>query len=222
MFPAPMTAEQAETEGGKKILNQFRMLGKFIARSMLDSRIIDVSLNPTFFRVGDQPSTVPLSLGAVKTVDSQLAKSLKLLKQYASAKKDINRKHIPNAQKAQAARQFVIDGAHIEDLGLDFTLPGYPGIELIPDGSNISVTMDNVASYVDKVIDITLGSGVQRQVDQFRAGFSEVFPYSALKAFTPGELVMLFGRVEEDWSIESRSNMDLEEMKLANLATSSP
>ena len=222
MFPAPMTAEQAETEGGKKILNQFKMLGKFIARSMLDSRIIDVSLNPTFFRVGDQPSTVPLSLGAVKTVDSQLAKSLKLLKQYASAKKDIDRKHVPNAQKAQAARQFVIDGAHIEDLGLDFTLPGYPAIELIPDGSNTSVTMDNVASYVDEVIDMTLGSGVQRQVDQFRAGFSEVFPYSALKSFTPGELVMLFGRVEEDWSIESRSNMDLEEMKLANLATSSP
>ena len=222
MFPAPMTAEQAETEGGKKILNQFKMLGKFIARSMLDSRIIDVSLNPTFFRVGDQPSTVPLSLGAVKTVDSQLAKSLKLLKQYASAKKDIDRKHVPNAQKAQAARQFVIDGAHIEDLGLDFTLPGYPAIELIPDGSNTSVTMDNVASYVDEVIDMTLGSGMQRQVDQFRAGFSEVFPYSALKAFTPGELVMLFGRVEEDWSIESRSNIDLEEMKLANLATSSP
>ena len=221
MFPAPMTAEQAETEGGKKILNQFKMLGKFIARSMLDSRIIDVSINPTFFRIGDQPSTAPLSLGAVKTVDSQLAKSLKLLKQYASAKKEIDRKHVPNAQKAQATRQFTINGINIEDLGLDFTLPGYPAIELTPNGSDTSVTMDNVASYVDKVIDMTLGSGVQRQVDQFRAGFSEVFPYSALKAFTPGELVMLFGRVEEDWSIESRSNIRSKNLNLTNLATSS-
>jgi E3 ubiquitin-protein ligase TRIP12 len=32
-----------------------------------------------------------------------------------------------------------------------------------------------------------------------------VFPYSAVKAFTPDELVMLFGRVEEDWSLESTS-----------------
>ena len=204
MFPAPMSAEKADSEAGRKILNMFKMLGKFIARSMLDSRIIDVSLNPTFFRIGDQPSTIPLSLGAVKTVDNHLAKSLKLLKQYALAKKEIDGKSYKSAtHKAQAVRKVAINGARIEDLSLDFTLPGYPAIELIPDGANTSVTLENVASYVDKVIDMTLGSGVQRQVDCFRSGFSEVFPYTALKAFTPSELVMLFGRVEEDWSIET-------------------
>ncbi len=205
LFPAPMDHEQAETENGKKILSMFKMLGKFIARSMLDSRIIDVSLNPTFFRIGDQPSTIPLSLGAVRTVDSHLASSLKLLKQYAIAKKAIDKKPNPSAaQRSQATRKVVINDARIEDLGLDFTLPGYPAIELVPNGANVSVSLDNVASYVDKVIDMTLGSGVRRQVDQFRAGFSEVFPYTATKAFTPGELVMLFGRAEEDWSIESK------------------
>jgi E3 ubiquitin-protein ligase TRIP12 len=56
---------------------------------------------------------------------------------------------------------------------------------------------------VDGIIDMTLGSGVRRQVDAFRAGFSQVFPFSALRAFTPNELVMLFGRAEEDWSIET-------------------
>ena len=205
MFPAPMTEELAENESGKKVLNYFKMLGKFIARSMLDSRIIEVSLNPTFFRIGDHPTTVPLSLGAVKTVDSQLATSLKLLKQYANAKKDIEaNSSLSSAQKAKEASKFTINKAALADLGLDFTLPGYPDIELIENGANTPVTMDNVARYVEKVIDMTLGSGVQRQVDQFRAGFSEVFPYSALKAFTPNELVMLFGRVEEDWSIESK------------------
>ena len=67
----------------------------------------------------------------------------------------------------------------------------------------MSVTIDNISEYVQKVIDFTLSSGVQRQVDAFRAGFSQVFPYSALRAFTPDELVMLFGRVEEDWSLET-------------------
>ena len=205
MFPAPMDSQQAESENGRKILTTFKMLGKFIARSMLDSRIIDVSLNPTFFRLGDQPSTIPLSLGAVKTVDGHLASSLKLLKQYAGVKKDIDKNpRLSATAKAQMIRNVVINGASIEDLGLDFTLPGYPAIELIPGGANISVTLENVASYVDKVIDMTLGGGVRRQVDQFRAGFSEVFAYSATKAFTPSELVMLFGRVEEDWSIESK------------------
>ncbi|KAL8766067.1 MAG: hypothetical protein Q9209_007033 [Squamulea sp. 1 TL-2023] len=204
MFPAPMSAQQADTENGKKILHLFKMLGKFIARSMLDSRIIDVSLNPTFFRIGDQPSTVPLSLGAVKMVDSQLAQSLKLVKQYANEKQRIEEnKSLSASSKSKAMRQITVRGAAIEHLGLDFTLPGYPAIELVKGGSDMHVTIDNVADYVEKVIDMTLGSGVQRQVDAFRTGFSQVFSYTALKAFTPSELVMLFGRVEEDWSIET-------------------
>ena len=208
MFPAPMSDQQADSENGQKILHLFKMLGKFVARSMLDSRIIDVSFNPTFFRIGDRTGTIPLSLAAVRTVDAGLAQSLRIVKQFASARKMIEDSGKFTAeQKVAAARELQIDGCHIEDLGLDFTLPGYPSIELIDNGSNIPVTMENVGNYIEKVIDMTLGSGIQRQVDAFRAGFSQVFPYSALKAFTPGELVMLFGRVEEDWSIESKSTL---------------
>ncbi|KAL1903961.1 Ubiquitin fusion degradation protein 4 [Sporothrix stenoceras] len=63
--------------------------------------------------------------------------------------------------------------------------------------------MSNVETYVDKVVSMTLEGGVRLQVDAFRRGFSQVFPYSALSAFTPDELVSLFGRVEEDWSLET-------------------
>ncbi|KAI9769081.1 MAG: Ubiquitin fusion degradation protein 4 [Geoglossum simile] len=204
LFPAPMSEEQAESENGRKILHLFKMLGKFVARSMLDSRIIDVSFNPTFFRIGDGPVTVAPSLGAVRTVDDDLAKSLKLLKRFANAKKKIDEStHLGAAEKVKAAANIEIQGVRVEDLGLDFTLPGYPNIELLPNGSNILLNIDNVGLYVDRVIDLTLGSGVQKQVDAFRSGFSLVFPYSALKAFTPDELVMLFGRVEEDWSLET-------------------
>ncbi|KAJ9640308.1 Ubiquitin fusion degradation protein 4 [Coniosporium tulheliwenetii] len=203
LFPAPMSEEQANSENGKRILQLFKVLGKFIARSMLDSRIVDVSFNPTFFRVGDATTVAP-SLGAIKSVDDGLAKSLKMLKQFATAKKKVDENgSLSAAQKVQAVQNIQVHGTHVEDLGLDFTLPGYPAIELIPNGSNMTVTIDNVALYLEKVLDFTLGSGVQRQVDAFRAGFSTVFPYSALKAFTPDELVMLFGRVEEDWSLET-------------------
>jgi E3 ubiquitin-protein ligase TRIP12 len=204
LFPAPMSAEQAEQSNGKKILDLFRVLGKFAARSMLDSRIIDVSFNPTFFRVGDGSAAVAPSLGAVKSVDHDLAKSLKLLKQFADAKKRVEEDAtLTPAQKAQARNNIIIQDCRVEDLALDFTLPGY-SINLIKDGNDTPVTIDNVDTYIDAVVDFTLGSGVQRQVDAFRTGFSEVFPYSALKAFTPAELVMLFGCVDEDWSLESR------------------
>ncbi|KAI9673009.1 MAG: Ubiquitin fusion degradation protein 4 [Caeruleum heppii] len=204
LFPAPLSSDQAETENGKKVLHLFRILGKFVARSMLDSRIIDVSFNPTFFRVGDRSLTVAPSLATVATVDENLANSLKLLRCFANAKQALDKSsRLSPMEKVRAASNIEIHGVHVGDLGLDFTLPGYPSIELIPNGSNFSVTIDNVGLYVEKVIDLTIGSGVQKQIDAFRAGFSLVFPYSALKAFTPAELVMLFGRVEEDWSLET-------------------
>jgi E3 ubiquitin-protein ligase TRIP12 len=204
LYPAPMSAEEANTENGEKRLELFKILGKFVARSMLDSRIIDVSFNPTFFRISDGTSAaVAPSLGAIKAVDEGLAKSLVLLKQFADAKKKVDSDNLSAAAKAAALHDIVIQDCRVEDLALDFTLPGYGSIELIPNGADTSVTIENVDTYVEKVIDFTLGSGVQRQADAFRAGFTEVFPYSALKAFTPDELVMLFGRTDEDWSLET-------------------
>lgn len=202
LFPRPMSETTAANENGQRVLHLFKMLGKFVARSMLDARIIDVSLNQTFFRIGDGAATVTPSLGAVSTVDEDLATSLKILRKFENAKKRIEEdSRLSSSQKAMKVDQIRINDAKIEDLALDFTLPGYPEIELQADGANVDVTLDNVGLYIKSVIDFTLGAGVQRQVDAFRAGFSLVFPYTALKSFTPKELVGLFGRVEEDWSL---------------------
>ncbi|KAI9151949.1 putative ubiquitin fusion degradation protein C12B10.01c [Paramyrothecium foliicola] len=205
LFPRPLSDEEAASPNGERILHLFKMLGKFVARSMIDSRIIDLHFNPIFFRIGDAASVgVKPSLGAVKIVDPGLARSLKTIKNFALAKKQIDEDPARSAaQKVADTENIVIDHVKLEDLCLDFTLPGHPGIELEDGGSHKRVTIDNVESYLDKVTDLTLGSGVRRQVDAFRAGFSQVFPYTALSAFTPNELVALFGRVEEDWSLET-------------------
>ncbi|TQN72180.1 putative ubiquitin fusion degradation protein [Colletotrichum shisoi] len=206
LFPRPLSDDEAGAPNGERILQLFKTLGKFVARSMIDSRIIDLNFNPTFFRIGDDSSApgVKPSLGAVKIVDPGLARSLKTIKKFAVAKKEIDEdpSRTP-AQKVANTEDIVIDGVKLDDLCLDFTLPGYPEIELIPDGGQVRVTIDNVDSYLERVIDMTLGTGVRRQVDAFRTGFSQVFPYSALSAFTPDELVTLFGRVDEDWSLET-------------------
>ena len=203
LFPAPMSDDQAETEVSKKLLHFFKMMGKFVARSMLDSRIIDISFNPSFFRLASDSPLTP-SLGLVKTVDSDLAGSLSQVNEFVLAKNRIEQNaRLSALQKDKALREITVHGANIEDLMLDFTLPGYSSIELIKDGSTTTVTIDNVGLYVERVLDLTLGSGIQRQIEAFQTGFSQVFSYASLKAFTPNELVMLFGRVEEDWSIET-------------------
>ena len=211
LFPRPLSDQEASTPNGERILHLFRVLGKFVARSMIDSRIIDIHFNPVFFRIGETTSSgVKPSLASVKMVDPGLARSLMTIKNFALAKKEIDED--PNrtpAQKVADLDNIIIDDVKLDDLCLDFTLPGYPDIELEDGGAHKRVTIDNVGSYLEKVVDVTLGSGVRRQVDAFRAGFSSVFPYSALSSFTPDELVNLFGRADEDWSLESKLNVSI-------------
>ncbi|KAI5298305.1 Ubiquitin-protein ligase [Ascosphaera atra] len=204
LFPAPMSAKEAQMGGSKGQLDGFKVLGKFVARSMLDSRIIDVPFSPTFFRIAEPSSSFVPTIGTIKSIDPTLANSLMFIKRFATAKMRIEQdRTLDSAAKDAALENLVIDDAKLEDLELDFTLPGYPDIELVPNGSNIPVTLKNVSLYIERVIDLTLGSGVEPQMAAFRRGFSQVFPYTALKSFTPDELVMLFGRSDEDWSIET-------------------
>lgn len=208
LFPAPMAV--SDTIGGrkfndneKKVLHLFKLLGTFVARSMMDSRIIDISFNPLFFRLGLSTDVSP-TLAMVALVDKSLASVVRSFLPLISAKQKIDQDQgLTPAQKLAAYKEVTLRGTPIEDLGLDFTLPGYPHIELLPGGSAKSLTLDNLEQWVKSVIHATVGAGIRPQIEAFKIGFTQVFPYSALKAFTPDELVMLFGQTEEDWSLET-------------------
>ncbi|KAG0006623.1 Ubiquitin fusion degradation protein 4 [Entomortierella chlamydospora] len=88
-------------------------------------------------------------------------------------------------------------------MSLDFTLAGYPEIELKRGGANIPVTIYNVEEYINLTLDFTVGQGIQAQVSSFREGFNSVFSIQNLAGFRSGELVGLFGSGEEDWSYET-------------------
>ena len=81
-----------------------------------------------------------------------------------------------------------MDGCPVEDLGLDFTLPGYPNIELMKGGKDLSVTLDNLAQYVKLVSHWLLIEGVSSQMEAVREGFETVFPLTSLQMFYPEEL----------------------------------
>lgn len=46
-----------------------------------------------------------------------------------------------------------MNGCSVEDLGLDFTLPGYPNIELKKGGKDFAVTIYNLEEYL-RVCDV--------------------------------------------------------------------
>jgi len=191
LFPAPMSTDDSGNDKGLKRTHIFKVIGQFMAKSMLDSRIIDLSFNKVFLKLvlGEQ---VSLTLDNLKLVDPDLASSLKKLQ--GLSKKAFGGK--------LASKVDLIETVSVEDLALDFTVPGYD-IELKPGGRDLMVTSDNVDEYIAYVIDAVIGKGVQAQAKALREGFSKVFPIKDLGTFTVDELVMLFGNSDEDWSEET-------------------
>ncbi|KAG5421105.1 UFD4 [Candida metapsilosis] len=214
LFPSPMDKQQLNNENGKKILYFYSSLGKFIARALLDSRIIDFNFNPVFLKLvqflNEKHSSSQsqqlnqklmmkkiVSLQNLKMVDPELAKSLSHLQKYVNAFDTV----------APEQRNLIeIDGVTIRDLGIYFELPGYPKYELIPNGSETLVEAENLELYISKVFENTLFTGVIHQTKAFMDGFSKVFPITSLVIFSPQELVELFGNCEEDWSYDTLSS----------------
>ena len=56
----------------------------------------------------------------------------------------------------------------------------------------MSVTIENVEEYVEGTLDVLIGRGVRAQAEEFRDGFSKVFPIADLQIFTADELVVIF------------------------------
>ncbi|KAL0953368.1 hypothetical protein HGRIS_004605 [Hohenbuehelia grisea] len=194
LYPAPLSPEDIASDGGHKRTHILRVIGQFVAKAMLDSRIIDLHFNKMFLKLvlGEE---VPMTIATLKLVDTGLANSLTKLQGMVSSKK------LQGGDKL-SRKLAMVDTVNIQDLALDFTLPGYD-IELVPGGRDIIVTSDNVEEYIQAVLETIIGSGAQVQAKAFREGFSKVFPVADLQTFSADELVMLFGNSDEDWSIET-------------------
>lgn len=194
LYPAPLSREDIASDGGQKRTHILRVIGQFVAKAMLDSRIIDLTFNKIFLKqiLGEE---VPLTIASLKLVDMDLANSITKIQNIVAGQKQ--------AQNDKLLRKVVmVESVAIEDLALDYTIPGYD-IELRPGGRDIAVTMENVDDYIHEVLDAILGTGAQIQAKAFKDGFSKVFPITDLQAFSADELVMLFGNSEEDWSTET-------------------
>lgn len=97
----------------------------------------------------------------------------------------------------------------IEDLALTFTyLPsskfyGFEAAELVQDGTNLDVTIDNLEEYCELMANFCLQDGIGKQLEAFHNGFSQVFPLNKLAAFSPDEArMMICGEQHPVWTRE--------------------
>ncbi|CAF1012039.1 unnamed protein product [Adineta ricciae] len=214
LYPAPL-GRNAKASTMTKIRQKFKFLGKFMAKALMDSRMIDMPFSIVFYKwvLGQEES---LNLEDLIHIDANLYEQFKKLQSIVRARDTlVSQNSTTNRQSAIKKRlksrddcqqesspctnsfdendeRLHLDGCKIDDLSLVFTLPGHPNIELKKNGKDCLVTIYNLDQYVNLVVHWTLIEGVRRQFESFRDGFNSIFPIHHLKCFYPDELHQVF------------------------------
>eukprot|EP00047_Mylnosiga_fluctuans_P008553 m.7767 g.7767 ORF g.7767 m.7767 type:complete len:1657 (+) comp2221_c0_seq1:146-5116(+) len=179
LFPRPGAPSSAA-------LKHFDMLGRLMARAVMDNRLLDISFARPFY-VWLCGRKDELGLADLETLDGALHRSLKPLQQLREQYEALLK-----AGDTSAIAALTLDGVAVEDLCLTFTLPGYPDVALVAGGADAVVTLARLGEYIDRVVAVTLVEGVQAQMAAMCAGFESVVPRQQLAVFTPDELERVF------------------------------
>lgn len=216
IFPAPLKKSYIDSPNGVLILSLFKSLGKFVGKAMLDSRMIDIPFSSEFldilinYNVSLDESTGEIGyihrysnrslllLDLIKMVDSQLYNSLSLLKKFIDAKQEFR-------GKEKDIDNISINDCKLEDLCLDFTLPGFPGVSISENiAVNETVSMNNIEEYYNELINLVAGKGIYYQIKAFKEGLDTVIPIKSLSMFSTNELLQLMcGDSDEDWRMDT-------------------
>ncbi|KAH0952208.1 hypothetical protein HN011_000677 [Eciton burchellii] len=191
LFPTPIPWN-TKVSHLAKLKTKFKFLGKFMAKAIYDSRMLDLPFSLTFYRwlLGEEHTLTLADLAYVcPDVYRTLSKLQEVVRQKEAMEKD---QTLRSHEKVQLIESLDLDGCPISDLGLVFELPGYENIELRKGGSEISVTIHNLDQYIKLIVYWFLYEGVFRQMEAFREGFESVFPPSQLRLFFPEELEAVF------------------------------
>jgi len=201
----------------------FSFVGRLAAFSIVDSRLLDLPLSVPFLRavqnagVSDAavpPRNVSDDLREVLQLDPRLGQELIKMHRLARRRLDIECDELLTpSQRREAIAELTYGGAMVEDLYLDFTLPGAVDVPL-PNacgvggtgGAETPVTLDNLGSYVEAVLDAILRTSIAVAAQAFRAGIATVFDPALLDLFSPDELQVLFcgasdSGADEEWTV---------------------
>ncbi|XP_033894830.2 E3 ubiquitin-protein ligase TRIP12 isoform X2 [Acipenser ruthenus] len=187
-----------------KIKMKFRFLGKLMAKAIMDFRLLDLPLGLPFYKWMLRHESSVSSHDLIN-IDPGVAKSIHHLEDIIRQKKKLEQDRTQSRESLQQSLEGLnMNGCSVEDLGLDFTLPGFPNIELKKGGKDVPVNIHNLEEYLRLVVFWTLNEGVSRQFESFREGFESVFPLQHLQYFYPEELdQLLCGSKSETWDVKT-------------------
>ncbi|CAI0445300.1 unnamed protein product [Linum tenue] len=196
LFPRPWSPNANASEGSQlyKAVEYFRLVGRVMAKALQDGRLLDLPFSTAFYKIvlGQD-----LDLYDILSFDAELGKTLQELDAIVCRKR-----YLESSGNNDAVTDLRFRGAKIEDLYLDFTLPGYPDY-ILKTGGDQTVDISNLEDYISLVVDATVRTGITRQMEAFRVGFNQVFDIASLQIFSPLELDYLLCGRRELWEADT-------------------
>ena len=119
-----------------------------MAKALTDFRLLDLPLSVPFYKwlLRQERS---MTLQDVHLLDASLANTLSQLAAVARRRRQLEADQTLTAEQRRAAIEALgVDGCSVEDLGLDFTLPGHSSIELKRGGRDEPLTIHNLDQYL--------------------------------------------------------------------------
>lgn len=186
LFPCPWAPSLtvASSTTYSEVIRKFSLLGQIVAKALQDGRVLDLPFSKAFYKLilGKE-----LDLYDIQSFDPALSRALLEFQALVERKKHLT----ALSEETLNDLNVCLRNTKIEDLCLDFTLPGYPDYALDSESGSKMVNLYNLEEYVKFMVDATVNSGIARQVDAFKSGFDQVFPVRHLKVFTEEELERL-------------------------------
>ncbi|KAI0061554.1 HECT-domain-containing protein [Artomyces pyxidatus] len=158
-------------------LNWYRFIGRILGKALYEGILVDVVFAGFFLArwLGKQSF-----LDDLRSLDPELYNGLLFLK------------HYPGDPEELSLNFTVAD----EEFGVAKT------IDLIPNGSNVTVTRTNKLEYITRVSHYRLNRQIKRQSAAFFEGLSDIIDPKWLRMFNQQELQILLGGVDTPVNLE--------------------
>ncbi|KAI6244075.1 Thyroid hormone receptor interactor 12 [Aphelenchoides fujianensis] len=144
---------------------RFEFIGRLMAQTLLDSRILDIPFATPFFKwiLGQQES---LGLADLELLEPTVYKSLREIGS--------------------------MDASDLQDFEMYFTYPGNDSFELVKGGKHKALNAQNYRHFVELIAHWRLVEGVRADMEAVRRGFNLVVNSDHLSIFEANEMEGLF------------------------------
>ena len=200
LFPLPKSSNNPMA---KSYLNA---VGMVMAKVLTDGQMLDIHFSDAFYKCLFKKNldAQQLSLIDIKDVMPSIFKFIESLVDALREKWCIrNDSSLTTEEKDQAISNITCDGCSFEDLCLNFTLPGFPDIEMVEGGSETFLSIENLENYLQLVTWWILYENPQKCMKEVRNGFERIINTEIKQHFYSHEYEeLLCGLTKELWTVD--------------------